>query len=152
MRARLQSLIDYIGLSQKEAAAICGITHRTMSRKLDATPGYAPFPDEIEALESVAAAQDRAVANMLAMIDAHPADRIALVIYRRDEDLMPADQPPFASAQRMIMARVARARPDRVTLVVFDRADYDTFRAGRTNTRDMRAAWAIHRVKTGEPA
>lgn len=146
MRAKLQALITYAGLSIGEAAIICGVGHDALSKKLRGVPRYDVRPAEIEALATLADAIDTAVAEQIAVIDAAGVERVALTLYRQDEDLMD-DDAPFASVQRMIAARVARARPDSVLLVIFDRAEYDAWRGAKPDTRARRAEWAAGRVE-----
>jgi hypothetical protein len=146
-RGDLQALIDYTGLSIGEAASVVGVAHDTLSNKLRGRPRYDARPDEIAALTAVADRQDRAVAEALRQIDALAAEHgaagvVALILYRRDEDLPPEDDPPFASIQRMVAARIARARPDVARLVIFDRGDYEAWLGRRADTRARRAEWA----------
>jgi hypothetical protein len=149
MRADLQALIDYTGLSIGDAAAIVGCGHEAMSRKLAGKPRYEARPEEIEALLKVADYQDGQVRACLAalarMREEHPSDDegIVLLTYRRDVDLPPGDLYP-ASVTRMIASRIKREAPIQTHLVLFDHATYDAWRGGAPDTRIARQEWAVN--------
>jgi len=147
MRGRLQALIDYTGLSIGEAAAVCGVGHEALSRKLSGKERYEVREAEVAALEAVAAWQDNQVRAILGRV-AHmaaergaPPEDICMVQYRRNEDMLEPNGPP-ASAQRMIIARLSREPAVSVIPVVFDPVTYHAWRAGRLDTHALRGEWA----------
>ena len=152
MRADLQALIDYTGLSLAEAAPIIGIGHDALSRKLAGRPRYDVRQEEVDALAEVAAWQDDQVRRALALLDRlrreHPSDDDGLVLltYRSSADLPPDDLYP-ASVTRMVAARIKAAAPISTDIVLFDRATYDAWRLGAPDTRAARQDWAVQRSR-----
>lgn len=157
-RGALASLITYLGLSHREAADFLGMGHETLSRKLAGKERYDVRPEEIAALEALAATTDKmtdkAVSIVHKMIAAHglPTEDIVppvrLLIYRSDDDLPPWAGLPFASAHRATAARTVRRinaiEPGRrlATTVLFDRVDYQHTLAGAADTQESRTRWA----------
>lgn len=163
MRADLLALIDYTGLSMREAASVIGIGHEALSRKLAGRERYDVLPREVEALRAVAEMQDRVVERSIQLfrvkldqaVEAGDADydgadaAMTIVIYRRDEDILPAAGIPFASAHRMTAARIAREVP--AELVMFDAEQYGDWLGIREDTQEARAEWAatVERRRVG---
>lgn len=164
-RASLQGLIDYLGLSIKEAAAIIGIGHDALSRKLQGRERYEVREGEIAKLAELAETVDKMVDGSLnkirEVLARHPVetdhaapddppwetDRIHLLIYRHDDDLPPWAGLPFASVHRKATARIARGLR-RVDLVTFDRERYHHWLGLAADTQESRADWAA-REPTG---
>lgn len=147
MRSKLQALIDYTGLSNQEAASIVGISHESLSRKLAGKPRYDVREDELIALTAVANWQDaqvKAILSRIAQLTAQHGEapeEICMVQYRRSDDMLDPSGPP-ASAQRMIVARLAREAGECVVPVSFDPVDYHGWRGARIDTHALRAEWA----------
>lgn len=151
MRADLQALIDYTGLSNAEAAKLIGIGHEALSRKLAGKERYEVRQSEIDALAKLAALQDNAVVTTLNAIDAlnrehrNPKDEppvCVLISYRSIDDMLDEEEWPSASAQRMVLARIKAEAGMKVDLILFDRRDYEKWLAGRLDTRAARLEWA----------
>lgn len=147
-RATLKGLIDYLGLSQQEAAQLLGINHTTLSRKLAGVAGYEARENEIATLASLAAAVDdmveRGAESIRAIARRQPEtpDAISLLIYRHDCDLAPWTGLPFASVHAKAVARVARMAEPHARLVVFDRDKYIAFLGDGIDNPSARADWA----------
>lgn len=165
-RGHLQSLISYLGMSQREAAAFVGISEEALSRKLAGKERYDIREGEVAALEQLADLIDqmveRGIEQIRALIKGGPPERewgmfepVRLLVYRRDEDMAPWTGLPFASVHRAAMARVERGlrRPKsgplddapgkgRAYLVMFDPESYKRFSEGRQDTQELRSEWA----------
>lgn len=159
MRADLQALIDYTGLSNGETANLLGIGHEALSRKLTGKPRYDVRQDEIQKMLELAGMQDRAVAATLGQIDRlnreHPVatgeepNEVVLISYRATDDMLPGEEWPTASAHRMVLARVKHGAAMNVHLIAFDRADYAGWLSGRKDSRSARLEWANQRASQG---
>lgn len=162
----LHGLIALLGLSQAEAAQIIGISHTTLSRKLAAEPRYEVRDTDVAPLQSFATAINAMIDRATTLVRkalaqppeppqfpvaedwANAPDRIALLVYRKDEDVPPEIGIPFASAHRTAMARIAHELKNDadVRLIAFNRAVYDNWRGSRPDTTDMRGSWARSEV------
>ena len=67
------------------------------------------------------------------------------LLYRRDRDVPPWTGLRTAGCHLALVRRVFERRPD-VELIAFDRAAYRYWLGARTDSEDMRAAWAASRV------
>lgn len=157
LQGRLLALISSLGLSQKEAAEIIGISHEALSRKLSGKPRYDVQETDIEPLQNLADMVDRNVGSALKTIHTQvqrapkPLPEIdgifpiRMVLYRTDEDLPPwAAEYHFASVHRVATSRILSDPLIRkyATGVMFDRESYDRFLDGRKDTTEERAEWA----------
>ncbi len=142
---KLLSLIDYTGLSIRDAAEVIGCSEQTLSRKLAGKDRYTSTDADIAAISGIADWQDRQVAALASRINRIKSENgtsgeIRIIQYRTNADLLPGVPP--ASAGRMVIARIARANPDMVMPVIFDRKKYDIWRGGLADTAETRAEWA----------
>ena len=143
-RAILAVLLDATGLSQSEAARLIAVEDRTLRRWLE---GQRAVPaDVIERLTALSDALDRAASEAVKMIDEADGP-VALLLYRRDEDVPDWAGLPSASVHRSMMRRVFEQRRDRVLLVMFDAAQYRAWLGRRQDNTQHRAAWAA--LQTG---
>lgn len=157
MRATLQGLISYLGLSSRETAQLLGIGEAALSRKLAGKERYDVREDEVATLARLAETVDqmveRASAQISAFIRQHVERQSAtdeqgetidvpLLIYRHDADMPPWAGLPFASVHRVAVARISRKIEPHGRLVLFDRASYNEWRGLRDDTQDVRAEWA----------
>lgn len=157
MRADLQALIDYTGLSIGEAAAIIGIGHEALSRKLAGKPRYDVRQEEIDALARLAELQDRAITAAINQIEAlnrvHGDDpepvAVTLISYRSTDDMLSGEEWPTASAHRMVVARIKAKAYAQVDLVIFDPAVYQAWLGRRVDSRATRLEWANERAQQG---
>lgn len=112
LRARL-------GLSQTEAAALCGVQDRTWRRweAGDRTPG----PAQLEPAHALLARQDRAVREALALYarlsKASGAPDALELAWSPDEDEAAARGWPCANAWLAVLRRVAEAVPVPVRII-----------------------------------
>lgn len=152
-RGRLQTLITQLGLTQREAASIIGVSHEALSRKLAGKDRYEVREEEIEALSRLKADVDRMVVQSVhhlasALANEPPENDewwpIRLLIYRDDADLPATSGLPFASVHRVAVSRIAEheALRGRAVAIMFDRDQYTDFLAGRRDTPDLRGEWA----------
>ena len=141
----IQSLIDDLGLSLSEAAALIGVPGSALGRA--AHRPYAPLQTAAERLAIMASQVDNWVAIEIDRIRRVASEQsssdMRLLIYRRDEDLPAWSELRFASVHRVAMAKVAAAFPDRPTvLIVFDGGAYFDWLQGRRDDPEARKDWA----------
>jgi hypothetical protein len=137
--AFLAVLLASTGLTQTEAAALLQVDGRTVRRWLE---GTRPTPEvAIERLNAWAYALDQ-TAQAITMRTLVPA---ALLVYRRDRDVPPWTGLRTAGCHLAVIRRVFERRPD-IQLIAFDRVAYRWWLRDRTDSEDMRAAWAASRV------
>ncbi len=142
----IHGLIDYLGLSSKEASLLIGLPVKAIAAGFSRR-SYAPPEAAKQKLAALAGEVDAFVATELADIERQSAKKFAgeprLLIYRSDEDLPPWVDLPFASVHRVAMARVAaRLHEQHASLVVFEPASYRAWLRERGDTSDNRSAWA----------
>ena len=134
--AFLAVLLASTGLTQTEAAALLHVDGRTVRRWIE---GTRPTPKvAIERLNAWAYALDQ-TAQAITMSRGGPA---VLLLYR--------DVPAWtglrtARCHLALVRRVFERRPD-IQLIAFDRVPYRYWLGARTDSEDMRAAWAASRV------
>lgn len=167
LRGTLQGLISYLGLSQLEAAQIIGIGHEALSRKLEGKERYDTRAQDVAPLQALADKVDGYVERTVAFArealaaprepipDSHfnaefkgEKDRVALVVYRKDADLPPWTDLPYASVARLAAARIARGiGGGRAHLVAFDRKHYNSWLGDRPDSQANRGWWARQQVQ-----
>jgi transcriptional regulator with XRE-family HTH domain len=137
--AFLAVLLSSTGLTQTDAAALLHVDARTVRRWLE---GTRPTPKvAIEHLRGFANALDQA-AQAITTSTGAPA---LLLLYRRDRDVPPWTGLRTAGCHLALVRRVSERRPD-IQLIAFDRVAYRWWLRDRTDSEDMRAAWAASRV------
>jgi transcriptional regulator with XRE-family HTH domain len=135
--AFLAVLLASTGLTQTEAAALLQVDGRTVRRWLE---GTRPTPKvAIERLRTWAYCLDQ---TAQAIIMGVPA---VLLLYRRDRDVPPWTGLRTAGCHLALVRRVFERRPD-VQLIAFDRAAYRYWLGARSDSEEMRAAWAASRA------
>jgi hypothetical protein len=133
----LAVLLASTGLTQTEAAALLQVDGRTVRRWLE---GTRPTPKvAIERLRTWAYCLDQ---TAQAIIMGVPA---VLLLYRRDRDVPPWTGLRTAGCHLALVRRVFERRPD-VQLIAFDRAAYRYWLGARSDSEEMRAAWAASRA------
>jgi transcriptional regulator with XRE-family HTH domain len=137
--AFLAVLLASTGLTQTEAASLLQVDGRTVRRWLE---GTRPTPKvAIERLRGFANALDQ-TAQAIATGTGAPA---LLLLYRRDRDVPPWTGLRTAGCHLAVVRRVFERRPE-IQLITFDPVAYRWWRRDRTDSEDMRAAWAASRV------
>jgi transcriptional regulator with XRE-family HTH domain len=137
--AFLAVLLASTGLTQTEAAALLQVDGRTVRRWLE---GTRPTPKvAIERLRAWAYALDQTAEGII-MRKGVPA---VLLLYRRDRDVPSWTGLRTAGCHLALVRRVFERRPD-IQLITFDPVAYRWWRRDRTDSEDMRAAWAASRV------
>jgi hypothetical protein len=136
--ALLAVLLSSTGLTQTEAAALLRVDGGTVRRWLE---GTRPTPKvAIEHLRAWVYALDQ-TAQAIIMRTGVPV----LLLYRLDRDVPAWTDLRTAGCHLALVRRVFERRPD-VELIAFDRAAYRYWLGARTDSEDMRAAWAASRV------
>jgi hypothetical protein len=145
--AFLAVLLASTGFSQTEAAALLQVDGRTVRRWAEGTRPTPKFA--IERLRAWAYALDQ-TAQAIIMRTGGP---LVLLLYRKDRDVPPWTGLRTAGCHLAVVRRVFERRPD-VQLIAFDPVAYRWWRRDRTDSEDMRAAWAASRVyrRTSGPA
>jgi hypothetical protein len=141
----IQSLIDDLGISLLEAAALIGVPGSALGRA--AHRPYAPLQAAMERLAIMASQVDNWVAAEIDRIrhaaSEQSSNDIRLLIYRRDEDLPAWSELRFASVHRVAMAKIAAAFPEKpAVLIVFEGGAYFDWLRGRRDDPDARKDWA----------
>jgi transcriptional regulator with XRE-family HTH domain len=152
-RFKLQHLLRCLGLSLQEAALYTGLSSATLSRILRKRTDFVRVSVALQKLSLLAEIVDdmvesearriRRIRQMRVPKDV-PQTHPRLLIYLRDEDLPPWFALPFASAHRAAMARIARSRGYRASLVAFERDAYLSWLGpGSDDSGETRMKWAI---------
>jgi hypothetical protein len=137
--ALLAVLLASTGLTQTDAAALLHVDARTVRRWLE---GTRPTPKvAIERLRTWAYCLDQ-TAQAIIMSMGVPA---VLLLYRGDRDVPPWSGLRTAGCHLAVIRRVFERRPD-IQLIAFDGIAYRWWLMDRTDSEDMRAAWAASRV------
>jgi transcriptional regulator with XRE-family HTH domain len=132
-RYNLRDLIRSLGLSLPEAASYIGISRGRLSRTLAARPEQFEVQEVLAKLAALAVAVDGMVESETERVrrlrkthrpNNTPVPEVKLLIYRRNEDLPPWFEFAFASVHRAAVARIARTRGCRASLVAFERDAY----------------------------
>jgi hypothetical protein len=132
-------LLASTGLTQTEAAALLQVDGRTVRRWIE---GTRPTPKvAIERLRTWAYALDQ-TAQAVIMGMGVPT---VLLLYRRDRDVPPWTGLRTAGCHLALVRRVFERRPD-IQLITFDRATYRYWLQARSDSEEMRDAWAASRV------
>jgi transcriptional regulator with XRE-family HTH domain len=137
--AFLAVLLASTGFSQTEAAALLQVDGRTVRRWLE---GTRPTPKvAIERLRTWAYALDQTAQGIIMGMGVPTV----LLFCRRDRDAPPWTGLRTAGCHLALVRRVFERRPD-IQLITFDRVAYRWWLRDRTDSEDMRAAWAASRV------
>jgi transcriptional regulator with XRE-family HTH domain len=137
--AFLAVLLASTGFSQTEAAALLQVDGRTVRRWAEGTRPTPKFA--IERLRAWAYALDQTAEGII-MRKGVPA---VLLLYRRDRDVPPWTGLRTAGCHLALVRRVFERRPD-VQLIAFDRPAYRYWLGARSDSEEMRDAWAASRV------
>src|SRR5215469_5373217 len=139
MATPLSVLIASTGLTRADAAAMLQVDVRTVRRWL---AGTRPTPKvAVERLRAWAYCLDETAQRIIKAMGV-PA---VLLLYRWDRDVPPWTGLRTAGCHLALVRRVFERRPD-IQLITFDRARYRYWLGARSDSEEMRAAWAASRV------
>ena len=142
-QALLTVLLAMTGLTQTEAAALVGVSGRTMRRWIEGV--RIPPAVAIDRLAALARSLDQVADSK----EAGSAPAVVLV-YRRDRDVPPWTGLRTAGCHLALVRRVAERRPD-VQFVSYDRGAYRRWLGSRPDSETLRTAWAAARAEKTEP-
>lgn len=127
------------GLSVSNLARWQDVTVRTAQRWADGS--YAVPADIQEAVGGLIAAQAQAANATLGRIAMHENARVAVVVYRDDDDARDWTDWPCAGAHAAVLRRLLESGAE-LALIPFDPDAYSAWLHGREDTRAVRAEWA----------
>ena len=137
--AFLAVLLASTGLTRADAAAMLQVDVRTVRRWL---AGTRPTPKvAVERLRAWAYCLDETAQRIIKAMGV-PA---VLLLYRWDRDVPPWTGLRTAGCHLALVRRVFERRPD-IQLITFDRARYRYWLGARSDSEEMRAAWAASRL------
>ena len=106
---------------------------------------YAPPASAIERLKKLTRILEAEANGAVQAIDRRGPEPAVLLVYRRDQDVLPWAGARTAGCHLAMLRRVAERRPD-VQFVTFNRSAYRRWLGSRPDDQDMRAVWAAARV------
>ena len=131
-RALFTVLLDKTGLTQADAAALFGITGRTVRRWIE---GIRTLPTAaIDRLAEHDRALDQTADRMVRALGDVGSAPVVLLVYRRDRDVPLWTGVPTAGCHLALVRRIAERRPD-VLLVTYDRGFYRRWLGSRPDFR-----------------
>ena len=114
-------LLATTGLTQTGAAAFLGVAGRTVRRWMEGV--YTPPASAIERLKKLTRILEAEANGAVQAIDRRGPEPAVLLVYRRDQDVLPWAGARTAGCHLAMLRRVAERRPD-VQFVTFNRSAY----------------------------